>query len=267
MTERLLPTSRIDLHVHSHFSDGQDSPTELLKAPVAVLSICDHDTVGAYHDLPQESGPRLLPGVEISAKLSGDREIHILGYFPSGFPEEFQNWVGERESDRRTRMRAGVVALRNDGIPLHWKDYEAEVGEAVPCRSHVARCLVRIGWPRNPERLYGGFMNRSRFRPTEVSTAEVIDTIRRSGGISCWAHPESEHVRKFGLRLLREGLQGMETRSPVMRGERRVVAKEFAAEHRLLESGGTDYHGGKKKRVGWYRVTIADVATELLPKK
>jgi len=78
---------------------------------------------------------------------------------------------------------------------------------------------------------------------------------------------EKEHIRLHGLRLLREGLQGVETRSPVMRGERRLVAKEFAAEHRLLESGGTDYHGGKKKRVGWYRVTVADVSTELLPKR
>jgi len=39
----------IDLHSHTHVSDGQDSPKELVEyakeAGVAVLAITDHDTL------------------------------------------------------------------------------------------------------------------------------------------------------------------------------------------------------------------------------
>ena len=39
----------IDLHVHSHFSDGTQSPTELVrlaaKSGVTALAITDHDTM------------------------------------------------------------------------------------------------------------------------------------------------------------------------------------------------------------------------------
>lgn len=265
----MRPTDRIDLHVHSHFSDGQDPPGELLAAPVAVVSICDHDTIRAYDHLPETPAggathARLLPGVEVSARLE-DGEIHILGYFPDGFTSGFREWVGERQEDRRGRVRAGVTALRNAGIPVKWADFEAEVGDAVPCRTHVARCLVRIGWPRNPHRLYSGFMNRERFRPTEVTTAEVIAEIAAGGGISCWAHPPLDLMQSHGAQLVGEGLRGIEAHSPAVRGERRKTALSMAETHRLLLCGGTDYHGGMKKRVGWYRVTVGDVAEELLP--
>lgn len=266
----LRPTDRIDLHVHSRFSDGQDDPATLCGASVAILSICDHDTIRAYEhlpakeDLPTRSGIRILPGVEVSARL-GDEEIHILGYFPDGFSSGFREWIELRTEDRRRRVTAGVSALRNDGIPVKWADFEREVGDAVPCRSHVARCLIQIGWPRNPHRLYSGFMNRQRFRPTEVSTAEVIDAIHSGGGLACWAHPPLELMRSHGEQLVVEGMRGIEVHSPAVRGERRQTALALAEKHQLLKSGGTDFHGGKKKRVGWYRVTVGDVAAELLP--
>ncbi len=263
---QLRPTDRIDLHVHSRFSDGRDDPSELVRAPVAILSICDHDTIRAYDHLPADPGARILPGVEVSARL-GDEEIHVLGYFPDGFSSSFREWIEIRTEDRRRRVTAGVTALRNDGIPVKWADFEAEVGDAVPCRSHVARCLIRIGWPRNPHRLYSGFMNRTRFRPTEVSTAEVIDAIHAGGGISCWAHPPLELMRSHGEQLVAEGLKGIEVHSPAVRGERRQTALALAEGHGLLLSGGTDYHGGLKRRVGWYRVTVGDVAAELIPKE
>ena len=263
---RLRRTERVDLHVHSRFSDGVDEPASLVAAPVAAVSICDHDTIRAYDDLPEagSEGALLLPGVELTARLGRtDREVHILGYFPDGFTPAFRDFVGEREEDRRARVRQGVSALRNDGIPVKWADFEAEVGDAVPCRTHVARCLVRIGWPRRPDQLYDGFMNRNRFRATEITTKEVIGTIGECGGIAIWAHPPEEALATYGEALLEEGLRGLEVNSPAMRGSRRAAAIAFAEEHGLLRSGGTDSHGGRKKRVGWYRVTVDDVSAEL----
>jgi len=260
----LAATDRVDLHVHSDCSDGRDPPALLAGAAVAVLSICDHDTIRAYERLPAAPRPRILPGIEVSARL-GEEEAHILGYFPAGFPTGFAEWVAGREEERRSRIRAGVSRLRNDGIPVRWSALDEEVGDAVPCRSHVARCLVKIGWPRNPERLYGGFLGRERFAPASLPTAEAIGAIRAAGGIPCWAHPPADALPRHGAALVREGLLGIEAHTPAVRGEHRAAALAFAAEHRLLVSGGTDFHGGKHRRVGWYRVSVGDISRELLP--
>jgi len=250
--------------VHSDCSDGRDPPAALAAAPVAVLSICDHDTIRAYDRLPASPRPRILPGIEVSARL-GEEEAHILGYFPAGFPVGFAEWVARREEERRTRIREGVSRLRNDGIPVRWAALEEEVGDAVPCRSHVARCLVKIGWPRNPERLYRGFLGRERFAPASLPTREAIGAIREAGGIPCWAHPPADALARDGATLVGEGLLGIEAYTPAVRGAHRGAVLAFAAEHRLLVSGGTDFHGGRQRRVGWYRVTVGDVACELIP--
>jgi predicted metal-dependent phosphoesterase TrpH len=257
------PADRVDLHVHSDCSDGRDPPEALCAARVALLSICDHDTIRAYERVP--AGPRLLPGIEVSAAL-GDGEAHILGYFPAGFPAGFREWVAGREQDRRERIRDGVVALREDGIPVRWADFDAEVGDAVPCRTHVARCLVRLGMPRNPERLYERFLGRGRFRPATLPAAAAIGAIAAGGGIACWAHPSGAAIARHGASLVAAGLRGIEVHSPAVRGEHRAAALALAAEHRLLRSGGTDYHGGRHRRVGWYRVTVGDISEELIPR-
>ena len=77
----------IDLHMHSIKSDGALSPKQLIdeavKNNVKILSITDHDTLGAYtEDLfsyATEKGVYLIVGVEISTKFNG-KGFHILGY-------------------------------------------------------------------------------------------------------------------------------------------------------------------------------------------
>ncbi|HSF08749.1 MAG TPA: PHP domain-containing protein, partial [Nitrospirales bacterium] len=77
--------SRIDLHTHTHFSDGSVSPTALVELAhqqgVSILAITDHDTteglpeaMEAAHHLPIE----IIPGIELSTEFQG-RETHMLG--------------------------------------------------------------------------------------------------------------------------------------------------------------------------------------------
>ena len=79
----------IDLHTHTIYSDGVLTPVELIDRAhdngVSVLSIADHDTLGAYEDestfeQAKKRGIRLIPGVEISAKYRSVG-IHVLGLF------------------------------------------------------------------------------------------------------------------------------------------------------------------------------------------
>ena len=79
----------IDLHLHSTYSDGSDSPSELIDLALALklkaIALTDHDTInGVKEFLSYGEGKdiALIPGIEISIKHEPKREIedvHILG--------------------------------------------------------------------------------------------------------------------------------------------------------------------------------------------
>ena len=61
----------IDLHVHSNYSDGSMSPTELLQAAarigLAAIAITDHDTVDGVDEAVAAGeglGVEVVPGLE-----------------------------------------------------------------------------------------------------------------------------------------------------------------------------------------------------------
>ena len=79
---------RIDLHTHSSFSDGTDSPAELIRAAVDagldVVALTDHDTTRGWDEAAaaaREHGIDLVPGIEVSCKHEGI-SIHLLAYLP-----------------------------------------------------------------------------------------------------------------------------------------------------------------------------------------
>lgn len=51
---------KVDLHIHSIYSDSSRSPLEIValakKRNVGLLSICDHATIGAYSVCPKFAG-------------------------------------------------------------------------------------------------------------------------------------------------------------------------------------------------------------------
>ena len=82
---RLL-MAKIDLHIHSNYSDGVFSPRELLELlqqyDYDLVSITDHDTIDGCREgmkLAPHYDIRMISGVEISTDVN-ERDIHILAY-------------------------------------------------------------------------------------------------------------------------------------------------------------------------------------------
>lgn len=75
-----------DFHLHSIYSDGLFTPTELMEEAAQLetrqIAITDHNTVAGLPEALQVSTEydlQLIPGIEVTAHLQG-KEIHILGY-------------------------------------------------------------------------------------------------------------------------------------------------------------------------------------------
>ena len=79
--------SKFEIHMHSIFSDGQFSPTELVeiaqKNGLSDLSLTDHDTFEGIDELvsaAEGTGIHAFPGIEITTRFR-DFNLHLLAYF------------------------------------------------------------------------------------------------------------------------------------------------------------------------------------------
>ena len=83
----MIETRKIDLHVHSTFSDGTFTPEQLVSAAIdadlSAIAITDHDTTAGISDAKYaatNSNLEIIPGVELSCEYN-QKEVHMLGFY------------------------------------------------------------------------------------------------------------------------------------------------------------------------------------------
>ena len=89
--------AEVDLHLHTTFSDGTLTPSELVRLCASnglrVISVSDHDSTEGLREAREAAREfpelELIPGVELSTDLPG-AEVHLLGYFVDEEDAEFQ---------------------------------------------------------------------------------------------------------------------------------------------------------------------------------
>jgi len=124
----------IDLHTHSSFSDGSDSPTVLAekahKLGISAIALTDHDTTASHDEMRtacEGLGLELVPGVELSLVddlysrvrdgVSSPRSVHVLAYYLPLDPESpVQKALASFREDRVNRNRQLVALLNEQGF-------------------------------------------------------------------------------------------------------------------------------------------------------
>ena len=251
---------RIDLHIHSDRSDGEIRPGDVVRRAHAVgldtIALTDHDSIGGLAEAERagrELGVRIIPGVEMTATLD-TREIHLLAYFPT-LPAADDRSEGslaraleEVQAARRRRLRDGIKALRLRGVLLRESDVLSGGCESFT-RLHLARALLNAGYVRKIDEAFTRFLG-DRFGTVpamDIQPEQVIDLIHAHGGLAVWAHPDPEAFSTCLDRLVRAGLDGVEThnfRRPDTVGQFTAAVRERG----LLATGGSDWHGGPQER-------------------
>jgi 3',5'-nucleoside bisphosphate phosphatase len=261
---------RVDLHLHTWVSDGDVSPTELVRlaaaSGLAVLAVTDHDTAAGVAEAQAASRSlpvAVVPGIEISTGW-GDQELHILGYWidpAAAAIVAHQEWAVRR---RARRMESMVARLQEMGVAITYEDVELAAGPEVHAlgRPHLARAL----FARGQTRFYGEAFTRyiGDAGPAFVSEGfpspqDAIELIHAAGGVAAWAHPPLEWFES-GLPLLREwGLDGVECFRP---GTDPTVTDLLATATReagLFPTGGSDWHGPHRAALGTFTVDALQV--------
>jgi predicted metal-dependent phosphoesterase TrpH len=244
-----------DLHTHTTYSDGHNTPLELLQkakaAGIAILGIADHDSVGALEEaieIGRTMGVEVIPGMELSA-TSPEGEIHVLGYFMDFRSTALTEALAIFRQKRLERVERIVGKLNRLKIPLTVESVLAEAtGDSVG-RPHIANALVNNGHAATYHQAFSKFIGEGRpafEKKDDFSPEETIKLIAAAGGLSFLAHPGRSVDESLLHRLIKAGLDGIEVVHPSHPPELVQYYRGIVGEYFLLESGGSDYHGGAK---------------------
>ncbi|MEN8253927.1 MAG: PHP domain-containing protein [Verrucomicrobiota bacterium] len=248
----------IDLHTHSIYSDGTNTPAELVamaeRHGLKALALTDHDTVAGIPELlaaAENSSVKAVPGIELSAEWERGA-MHVLGYFIDHANPALLERIERLRKGRDERNVEILKKLNRLGYRLLWEDVERQAGkEGVVGRPHIAAALVERGHMKSKKAVFElllakgrpGYVDRERF-----SAEKCIDFIRQAGGIAVLAHPATIHLPDGQLRTLvgglkEHGLGGIEAYYAEHRPENIRKFAGWAEELDLVCTGGTDYHG------------------------
>ncbi len=259
-----------DLHTHTNYSDGYHSPFELLnlakKSGIDIIGITDHDGVNGLEEAiayGREIGIIVVPGVEISTDIE-DKEIHLLGYFIDIYNDELKKYLQFFRDERFQRARRIVKKLQNLGLNISLDDVLDVAKNSAIGRPHIALALLNKGLTSTYYEAFNKYISDygpAYERKIHVSPISALKLISDSGGLSFVAHPGKmkESILK---NLINAGVDGIEVIHPSHKPNQVKFYRGIVNQYCLLESGGSDFHGGKKgddENLGKYFTTSSKV--------
>ena len=250
----------VDLHSHSTFSDGSESPERVIElaaeAGCQCVALTDHDGLGGLalaEARAAELGIGFVPGCEVSCVFSPGT-MHVLCYFVRQESGPLQDELVRLRADRAQRNLALVERLRELQIPVELEEVAAVAGSEVIGRPHFAAVLVAHGQANSINDAFERYLGKDRpayIPKARVEAADIIGRAHDSGAVAVLAHPLSLGLSRDELageigRLAAAGLSGLESYYSRYDEATRSELVRLARHHGLVPTGGSDFHGSYK---------------------
>jgi len=261
----------IDLQLHSTYSDGYLTPTELAEfiasQGVKIAALTDHNTVSGLNEFRnacRRLGIKAVTGLELYIKFHKYR-FNILWYNFNDTAPDLHNILRSSQTRRRRQVRIALEKLiEKRGFKFDINKILDKYNHYVPI-NHVADDLIAIPGnfkkvkrelkmenPREGDILSEYFHNRKEYvlKNSFIDIDRIMDLRKKIGGQIIICHP-GKHFNvdhNLLLDLKRIGLDGLEKFSPHHTYGAVMYYQHWARELDLIETGGSDFHrfeGGK----------------------
>jgi len=252
----LFKEMKIDMHLHTYFSDGLYSPEELIKRAcvkgLSAVAVTDHDTTDGVERAVLAGaryGIEVVPAVELSTRGIHPEhdEIHILGYYINWRTVYFQKKLALFRGARLKRAHQICDKLNRLEIPIDRNFIFDIEGRGSVGRMHIAKALVAGGFVSGVDEAFAKYLIRGKPAFVErmrLLPEEAIDLIMKIGGIPVLAHPKfgvpNKKILKF---LVKKGIKGIEAFYPHHTKEETEKYLSWANDFKLIVTGGSDSHG------------------------
>lgn len=252
-----------DLHTHSTFSDGTDTPAALMamaeERGLGAIALTDHNTVAGLPEFlkaAEGKSVQAVAGTEFSTDYRGT-ELHILGLF---LKQEHFAVITERLEDYHRRKEQSnrdlVDKLNAAGYAIDYDRIKNSTPEGQVNRALIAAELTRLGYTESIQAAFKQLLSPKcgyYVPPTRPCPFETIRFIKSLGAVAVLAHPflnlEEKELREFLKEAVPCGLDAMETLYSTYDEATTMAAKRVADDFGLLHSGGSDYHGKNKPHI------------------
>jgi 3',5'-nucleoside bisphosphate phosphatase len=245
---------KVDLHIHTSFSDGVFSPEKIVdtarEAELGAIAITDHDNVLSYKiakEYANDKSPEILPGVEINTIYKG-YEVHILGYFMDLNNSDFQKLI-KSQQQARIKQTKEIITLLNKraGIKI---TFDSIINQVAPGgsigRPHIAKAITNVGGTSSVIEAYNKYINDDSnvyVQRKTVTPFEAVEVIYEAGGIPVFAHPYDVDIAEQLIKeMINFGLRGIEAyhrkHSPAIIEYFSTLAEKYG----LIITGGSDFH-------------------------
>ncbi|MCR9192107.1 MAG: PHP domain-containing protein [Gammaproteobacteria bacterium] len=253
----------IDLHCHSHYSDGLLSPKALLEralqSGIKTLALTDHDTLEGVSELVREAqgkAIRIIPGIELSVRWK-KYDLHILGLNVSVDSPDLVQLIDKQNLERINRGKAIGAALEGCGIDEAYQKAVALAGHERVGRAHYAQILLKENYVQETKAAFKRYLGKGKvaYVPSSwIDLSEAVATIVAAGGKAVVAHPLKYKLTRTKLHELMQdfkalGGEGIEVVSGAMLDQEMRQMSQLCHRFDLLASSGSDFHGDGMSRV------------------
>jgi hypothetical protein len=253
---------KADLHIHTYYSDGLNSPKEILQIckqkGINILSITDHDTIDGYLKAKEivSKKIKLIPGVEITGI-----KTEILGYLFNIENSQLLALLEEHKQSKKKYIKKKIEGLKDLNIDIEYEDINEKAGKGeILTNTHIASLLIDKKYASTIQEAFNKYISKIKVRldtpPTQPK--KIIKTIINARGVPVLPHPWlfpnyiKEDLEYFVIKLQKYGLQGIETTGycppELLEFEGKNIfskIKKIAKDLNLIETGGSDFHGEK----------------------
>ncbi|MBS0399904.1 MAG: PHP domain-containing protein [Proteobacteria bacterium] len=246
----------IDLHSHSHCSDGILSPARLVERAAAsgarMLALTDHDTLDGLDEARTAAsrlGLALVDGVEISAGWRS-QSVHVLGLWIDPTHRALQQALCRQIDLRRARLSAMCAKLTRLRMPGTELEAWVHARPGVPTRTHLATAMVEAGLVPNMATAFHRYLGQGKpghLRSQWPAMEQVVGWVRGAGGHAVLAHPLRYRLsagarRRLVAEFATCGGAGLEVVSGSNPGQAIETAAELACTFGLAGTAGSDFH-------------------------
>ena len=270
----------IDLHTHTTASDGVLTPAQLvslaIKKGLKAIAITDHDSVSGVKEAMNAAKGKIevISGVEISCDDPGFVDTHILGLNIDPDNRELKELLKKAQQYREDQKKAIIERFRELGFRITYQEVRrlanGEIG-----RPHIAKTILKNnpGKVASINQVFDEYLAVGKKayieRKDKISIGQAIKAIHAAKGLAFIAHPDvysNIDIPRFIRLFVKEGGDGIETvyaydktgrlknRSEKEPTETIDRYRRLAEEHRLLETGGSDFHGKESDELGKLKV-------------
>jgi len=247
----------IDLHSHSIFSDGTNTPEELValaeQGGLSALALTDHDTTDGlprFMAAGANSSVQTVSGIELSAEF-GEVTLHILGLLFDPANQELQaalQWVREGRTERNVQI---LEKLNRLGYNLTHDDVRKHSSDDLIGRPHFAAALIEKGHFKHKDKIFKQLLGKGKAAYVDrrrLTPEACVGLIRNAGGIAVIAHPgqmklTARSLRRLVKKLKEHGLGGLEVWHPSHKEYQTASFLRICEEFDLAATGGSDFHG------------------------